>query len=200
LKRFVRQAIITAALVAVPVLAGSPALAAAQGASQPTDRWHSTHRPHHPRPHKPRPATTPAPTAPSTGTATKSSALEAEVVRLTNVERAKAGCSALHIDDRLVTAARAHSTDMIKANFFDHTGSNGSDFVQREVAAGYPKNGASAENIAYGYRTPAEVMNGWMHSAGHRENILDCESTAVGVGLAMSPSGTAYWTQDFGRI
>ena len=207
MKRFVRQAIITAALVAVPVLAGSPALAAAQGASQPTDRWHSTHRPHHPRPHKPRPAkpaTTPAPStpapAPRTGTATKSSALEAEVVRLTNAERAKAGCSALRIDDRLVTAARAHSTDMVKANFFDHTGSNGSDFVQREVAAGYPKNGASAENIAYGYGTPAEVMNGWMHSTGHRENILDCDSAAVGVGLVMSPSGTAYWTQDFGRI
>jgi uncharacterized protein YkwD len=204
LKRFVRQAIITAALVAVPVLAGSPALAAAQGGSQPTDRWHSNHRPHHPRPHKPRPAM-PAPTtkpAPTTTPApgTKSSALEAEVVRLTNVERAKAGCSALRIDDRLVTAARAHSTDMVKAKFFDHTGSNGSDFVQREVAAGYPKNGASAENIAYGYPTAAQVMNGWMHSTGHRENILDCESTAVGVGLALTSDGTAYWTQDFGRI
>ena len=195
MNRFVRAAVITAALVAVPVLAGSPAFAAAQDGSPAR-----SHRSHH---HHPRPSTKPTSTKPSTTPASSSSSAsadEAEVVRLTNVERAKAGCGALRIDDRLVAAARAHSTDMIAEKFFSHTGSNGSDFVAREKAAGYPKNGASAENIAYGYRTPAEVMDGWMHSAGHRANILDCGSLAVGVGLARTSSGTTYWTQDFGRI
>ncbi|KUL31768.1 hypothetical protein ADL15_21140 [Actinoplanes awajinensis subsp. mycoplanecinus] len=119
---------------------------------------------------------------------------------MTNTERLTNGCGALRIDNRLITAARAHSSDMIAQNFFSHTGSNGSDFVAREVAAGYPKNGASAENIAWGYRTPQEVVTGWMNSAGHRANILDCSSTAVGVGIATTSIGTIYWTQDFGRV
>ena len=103
---------------------------------------------------------------------------ENEVVRLTNVERTGRGCPALRIDDRLVKAARAHSTDMVAARFFSHTGSDGSTFVAREVAAGYPKRSASAENIAWGYRTPK----------------------AVGVGVAYNAGGAPYWTQDFGRI
>jgi uncharacterized protein YkwD len=126
--------------------------------------------------------------------------VETQVVTLTNAERVKNGCGALRIDSRLVAAARAHSNDMVAQNFFSHTGSSGSDFVAREVTAGYPKNGASAENIAWGYPTAQEVVTGWMNSAGHRANILDCSSTAVGVGIATTPSGAIYWTQDFGRI
>lgn len=124
---------------------------------------------------------------------------ENEVVRLTNVQRTAHGCSALHIDERLRTAARGHSTDMVVRNFFSHTGSNGSNFVAREAAAGYPRNSASAENIAWGYRTPNDVVTAWMNSAGHRANILNCASHAVGVGVAYTSGGAPYWTQDFGR-
>jgi uncharacterized protein YkwD len=127
-------------------------------------------------------------------------AYETQVVALTNVERTAHGCPALRIDDRLIAAARAHSTDMVQRGYFSHTGSNGSDFVAREVKAGYSRNGASAENIAWGYRTPQDVVTGWMHSPGHRANILNCRSVAVGVGLAYTGGGSAYWTQDFGRI
>ncbi|GAA2697424.1 CAP domain-containing protein [Actinoplanes palleronii] len=155
-----------------------------------------------------RPTTSaPGPTSSPTVTPTTSTAppatsndFETQVVALTNTERLSNGCGALRIDSRLIAAARAHSSDMIAQNFFSHTGSNGSDFVAREVTAGYPKNGASAENIAWGYRTPQEVVTGWMNSAGHRANILDCSSTAVGVGIATTSIGTIYWTQDFGRI
>ncbi|GAA0454814.1 hypothetical protein Ade02nite_03340 [Paractinoplanes deccanensis] len=164
MKRFVRRAVVTAALVAVPTLFGAPALAAAQA------------------------------------TPTTAAAYETEVVKLTNAERAKKGCKALRIDSRLVTAARAHSADMVQKSFFSHTGSDGSTFVTREVRAGYPRAGASAENIAWGYRTPKDVVTGWMNSAGHRKNILNCTSTAVGVGVAYTAGGAPYWTQDFGRI
>jgi uncharacterized protein YkwD len=88
---------------------------------------------------------------------------------------------------------------MVTKNFFDHTGSDGSNFVQRESAAGYTT-GASAENIAWGYRTPQEVVTGWMNSAGHRANILNCSSIAVGVGVAYASDGAIYWTQNFGRV
>jgi uncharacterized protein YkwD len=141
------------------------------------------------------PATTPASPAGSGG----SSAVETEVVTLTNAYRQQNGCGALRIDGRLVVAARKHSTDMVTKSFFDHTGSDGSSFVQREVAAGYTT-GASAENIAWGYRTAKDVVDGWINSPGHRANILNCSSVAVGVGLAFKSDGTPYWTQDFGRV
>jgi uncharacterized protein YkwD len=143
--------------------------------------------------HKAQPPVT---TTPAAGGPT---ALETEVVTLTNTFRTANGCGALRIDNRLVTAARAHSTDMVTRNFFDHTGSDGSSFVQREVAAGYTT-GASAENIAWGYRTPQDVVTGWINSPGHRANMLNCASVAVGVGLAYKADGTPYWTQDFGRV
>lgn len=151
-----------------------------------------------------KPVTTPTkkPTTKPTTPATKpveSGSLETEVVTLTNNYRTANGCGALRIDTRLVAAGRAHSTDMVTNNFFSHTGSNGSTFVQREVAAGY-STGASAENIAWGYRSPQEVVNGWINSAGHRANILNCGSVAVGVGVAYKADGTPYWTQDFGRV
>ena len=143
------------------------------------------------------PTTTPAtPSQPVEGAYT---AIENEVVTLTNNYRQANGCGALRIDGRLVAAARAHSTDMVTKNFFDHTGSNGSNFVQREAAAGYTT-GASAENIAWGYRSAQEVVTGWINSPGHRANIMNCSSIAVGVGLAYKADGTPYWTQDFGRV
>jgi uncharacterized protein YkwD len=89
---------------------------------------------------------------------------------------------------------------MVTKAFFSHTGSDGSDFVAREIGAGYPASGPSAENIAWGYRTPQEVVTGWMNSPGHRANILNCSSVAVGVGMIRAADGSPYWTQDFGRI
>jgi uncharacterized protein YkwD len=146
-----------------------------------------------------KPATTPStPSTPATKPV-ESGSLESEVVTLTNNYRTANGCGALRIDTRLVAAARTHSTDMVTNNFFSHTGSNGSTFVQREASAGYTT-GASAENIAWGYRSPKEVVDGWINSAGHRANILNCGSVAVGVGVAYKADGTPYWTQDFGRV
>ncbi|MBU2662572.1 CAP domain-containing protein [Actinoplanes bogorensis] len=170
MKRFVRNAVAAAAIIAIPTLFGAPAFAAAT-------------------------AETPKKVA-----VVDQAAYETEIVKLTNAERTARGCKALRIDDRLVAAARAHSKDMVANNFFEHTGSDGSNFVTREVRAGYPRNGASAENIAWGYRTPKQVVTGWMNSPGHRKNILNCASIAVGVGVAYTADGAPYWTQDFGRI
>jgi uncharacterized protein YkwD len=56
----------------------------------------------------------------------------------------------------------------------------------------------AGENIAAGYTTAAAVMNGWMHSPGHRRNILRRGFTKIGLGVARSADGTRYWVQDFG--
>lgn len=55
---------------------------------------------------------------------------------------------------------------------------------------------SAAENVAYGYGTPAAVMAGWMNSDGHRRNILS-SNTHIGVGLAYGANGRPYWTQVF---
>lgn len=123
---------------------------------------------------------------------------EARVVKLTNDARLKHGCVALRVDSRLTTAARAHSTDMARYNYFSHTGRNGSTFITRAKAAGYTS--PSGENIAWGYRTADTVVTTWLNSAGHRANILNCGSKAVGVGLARKADGTPYWTQVFGSV
>jgi uncharacterized protein YkwD len=126
------------------------------------------------------------------------SAMETQVLDLTNAERAKAGCAGLRLDLRLRTAARAHSTDMAVHNYFSHTGRDGSDPGDRMADAGYNIRRGWAENIAAGYPTAKAVMAGWMNSPGHRANILNCRLRALGVGVARSNGGRLYWTQDFG--
>ncbi|MEN3362140.1 MAG: hypothetical protein V7637_6122 [Mycobacteriales bacterium] len=118
-----------------------------------------------------------------------------EVVRLTNLERAKAGCDGLRIDPQLTAAAQGHSTDMADRGYFSHDTPAGKTPWDRAKAAGYAE--PSAENIAMGYRTAADVVTGWMNSPGHRANIVNCASHAVGVGY--DPRGY-YWTQLFGFV
>lgn len=144
------------------------------------------------------PSTAPVPPRPPASPKDKITAMEDEVTALINRERSKAGCGSVRTDERIRTAARAHSTDMAKNNYFSHTGLDGSSFVDRLARAGYPRDAAAGENIAYGYATAQEVVTGWMNSDGHRKNILNCSAKATGVGLAYG--GTAYWTQLFGRI
>lgn len=124
-------------------------------------------------------------------------ALENEVTALTNAERSAAGCGDVETDERLRTAARGHSEDMAVNDYFDHTSQDGRSPFDRMRDAGYPD--PAGENIAYGYRTPADVMDGWMNSDGHRDNLLNCSHRAIGVGLVYDAGGRPYWTQVFGR-
>ncbi|MEU6868740.1 CAP domain-containing protein [Streptomyces sp. NPDC046876] len=140
----------------------------------------------------PKPVAAPASPAPASP-ATASGAV-AEVLALVNKERAAAGCPAVTLNAQLTKAAQDHSTDMAQHATMSHTGSDGSDPGQRITAAGYTWS-SYGENVAYGYSTPAQVMDGWMNSPGHRRNILDCSYKEIGIGLAQPNS---YWTQDFG--
>ncbi|WP_202638711.1 CAP domain-containing protein [Bailinhaonella thermotolerans] len=119
----------------------------------------------------------------------------AEVVRLTNARRVRAGCRPLRVDARLGAAARAHSRDMATRGYFGHTSPGGVSPWRRMEKAGYHDGGA--ENIGRGYLTAAEAVAGWMSARTHRRNILDCRLRAVGVGVHHGPGGP-WWTQDFG--
>lgn len=126
----------------------------------------------------------------------------AEVVTLTNLERAKTGCPALGISAQLNQAAGNHSLDMALNDYFSHTSLDGRTPWDRIEATGYTYTRA-AENIAAGYSTPAAVVQGWMNSAGHRANILNCSLTEIGVGYEYLSNDTGavnyrhYWTQVF---
>lgn len=141
------------------------------------------------------PATTTTTTAakPTTTTSAPPPTRAQQVFALVNQYRAQAGCKALKDDSRLDAAAQAHSVDMATNHYFSHTTPSGITFDKRELAAGYPSPGG--ENIAMGQTSASQVMTDWMNSAGHRANILNCQFTAIGVGL--DTSGW-YWTQDFG--
>jgi uncharacterized protein YkwD len=120
----------------------------------------------------------------------------AKVVVLVNAARADAGCGPVRRDPRLDDASLAHSEDMIARDYFSHTTPDGVSPWDRAKAAGYDV--PTGENIALGQPDADTVMEAWMNSEGHRANILNCSSKAIGVGLALDSSGTPYWTQMFG--
>ena len=118
---------------------------------------------------------------------------EQQVVDLTNQERAKQGLPALKVDLELSKVAREKSLDMQKNNYFSHTSPTyGSPFdMMKKFGISYK---AAGENIAKGQRTPQEVVNAWMNSSGHRQNILSSNFTHIGVGYVAEGN---YWTQQF---
>jgi uncharacterized protein YkwD len=138
------------------------------------------------------------PTATPTSTSGALSGYAAQVLSLTNAQRATAGCKALTANTKLTKAAQDHSVDMADNNYFDHNSQNGKTPFDRMKADGYTFQ-AAAENIAKGQSTAAAVMSAWMNSAGHKANILNCTYTNIGIGYAVNSSGTPFWTQDFGK-
>jgi len=116
---------------------------------------------------------------------------EREVFDLTNEHRIANGLNPLQWDDVLATASREHSEDMFYSNNMSHTGSDGSTPGQRIDRMGIAWR-RWAENVAAGQQTPAEVVEGWMNSPGHRANILNPNLTTLGVGFY-----NYYWTQKF---
>lgn len=117
------------------------------------------------------------------------------VVALVNAERAKAGCRPLHTDARLTSLAQSFSDDMARRGFFDHTDPDGRSPWDRATRRGIRNLGG--ENIARGHPDPHTVVEAWMRSAGHRQNILNCDYRSLGVGIHHGPGGP-WWTQDFG--
>lgn len=120
-------------------------------------------------------------------------AYEQQVIHLINEIRRDNGLSTLAVDPDLCQVARIKSRDMHDLGYFDHTSPTYGTPFEMLLAFGIPYR-AAGENIAYGYRTPQAVVNGWMRSAGHRENILSGKYTRIGVGYYDEGS---YWTQLF---
>jgi uncharacterized protein YkwD len=125
-------------------------------------------------------------------------AFEAEVLTLTNDFRAENGLDPLEADAKLSAAAEDWSREMAEEDIFRH-----SDTPAQVAAEGYDWQ-ALGENIAAGYPTPEEVVEGWIDSPGHRANLLSENFEEIGIGHVFreddggdAPYGH-YWTQIFG--
>jgi uncharacterized protein YkwD len=124
------------------------------------------------------------------------SPVQREVLTLVNEHRRRAGCRGVTLDRRLIAAANRHAADMARRGYFAHSSPSGDRAGDRVQDAGY-RWSRYGENIARGQSSAYEVVDGWMHSPEHRENILDCDLTQMGVGLAFAPDDEPYWVQNF---
>ena len=125
-----------------------------------------------------------------------SAPLQQQVLALVNQNRRRGGCDPLQLDRRLIEAATEHASDMARRRYFAHESPDGDGAGERVSEAGYRWKRYS-ENIARGADSPWEVVDGWMNSRVHRENILDCRLHEMGLGLAIAGDRTPYWVQDF---
>ncbi|MDX1702109.1 MAG: SafA/ExsA family spore coat assembly protein [Melioribacteraceae bacterium] len=119
--------------------------------------------------------------------------VEQEVIRLTNVKREEQGLAPLASNWELSRVARDKSVDMHENNYFSHTSpKHGSPFdMIKSYGISYDTAG---ENIAKGQQSPAEVVEAWWNSEGHKKNMINPAFTEIGVGF--SEAGNC-WTQMF---
>jgi len=128
---------------------------------------------------------------------------------LLNAERRKRGLTPVRQDERLRLAATRHSKDMVNRRYFSHYSPGGASMTDRIRKTSYissVRSWAIGENIAWGsgrYATPHSIVDMWMHSAGHRANILARNFREIGIGIArgapvrgQQDAGT--FTTDFG--
>jgi uncharacterized protein YkwD len=104
---------------------------------------------------------------------------------LLNAQRAAAGLVPLSADGTLTSASTAYAGDMIAGSFFAHESPDGGTLDQRLAKVGYSYE-LAGENIAWGegpLATPASIVDAWMHSEGHRTNIMDGDFRQIGLGI-----------------
>lgn len=115
--------------------------------------------------------------------------VRALILHETNTYRAQHGLPALRLDPSLTEVAQDWSERQAAAGVMSH---------RAQFWLMYPSGWSWAgENVAAGF-SPADVTTAWYNSSGHQRNMLKTAGTDIGIGVATSPSGWIYYTQDFG--
>jgi uncharacterized protein YkwD len=136
------------------------------------------------------------------------SSISRSILCLLNAERSRAGLPRLRSNARLGRAARSFASLMVQKRFFSHDTPDGRSVLDRVRPTGYIRGSWSlGENIAWGsgaLATPRAIVNGWMHSPGHRANIMRGKFRDIGIGVKLGApgqnlSGGATYVTDFGR-
>lgn len=119
-----------------------------------------------------------------------------------NTERSDAGLNALTLNPLLNDSAQLYAEQMSRNDFFSHTDPSGRYPIDRIRNTGYLRISCDCswqyrigENLAQGQATVSAVMDDWMDSSTHRDNILDSRFTEIGIGYDGST-----WVQHFGHV
>lgn len=134
---------------------------------------------------------------------------EKRTLALHNKTRKDRGLKPLCVDRTLTKAARFHSKEMIKHDYFSHDSYNGKtyyeDMVQRLQRLGYKKYQIIGENVAMGSGSkgsPDSIHKAWMKSTPHRKNILKASYRQIGIGAVTGTyeehKDVTMYTADFG--
>lgn len=114
---------------------------------------------------------------------------QSDLLSLTNSRRLSAGAPTLTLNSKLNSAAQSKANDMVARNYWSHITPDGQAPWVFITNAGYSYTKA-AENLASGFATSSEVIQGWMDSTAHRTAMLSTEYKEVGFGYANSPNFT----------
>ena len=142
-------------------------------------------------------------------TADNLAVVAAATLCLVNGQRTDAGLPALAANAKLDQSSLGHSQDMVAKGYFDHQSQDGRDVTERIRVTGYiPTRGewTVGENLAWGtgtLATPKGIVDAWMNSQGHRDNILRSGFKEAGLGIAVgnprsSDGQGATFTMNFG--
>jgi len=104
------------------------------------------------------------------------------VVARMNEYRAEAGLAPLQLEPRLMKAAEDRMRDMEESAYWNHESPNGLSPFTWLTLRDYPYQ-AAGENLASGFETARFLVQSWMESAGHRENILSPEFEECGIAV-----------------
>ncbi len=137
-------------------------------------------------------------------------ALARATLCLLNKQRRLHHLKGLKMSKRLGQAARGHSVEMARVHYFSHNSFSGATFLDRIRRSGYlhlARRWSVGENIAWGtggLSTPRSIVRAWMHSPGHRANILQPSFRHIGIGISfgapvrIAARSAATYTTDFG--
>jgi uncharacterized protein YkwD len=124
---------------------------------------------------------------------------ELEMFQLINIQRRSAGLVDMRLDSRLMSIARARSTDMATKHYFSHTSPSGETAFSLIQNAGITWYGAGEILVWNTYPTlwdsAIAARDGWLGSPAHREVMMSSGYNYMGIGLAIDPSnGAKIWT------
>lgn len=124
-------------------------------------------------------------------------ALEQALHAAVNAYRKEHHLVALVRRPELDGVARGHSDDMATRRYLSHASPEGVDWVGRLGRAGVEGFAMAGENVGLTSRPSPndEILQGWIRSPVHRENLVAPAYNATGLGVARAGDGTLYYTQ-----
>ncbi len=174
------------------------------GPSPPTSSWDTAATAVPALPPQPAVARTPQPAPAPLPTPALSPTLATRALQLVNDVRARGThcgdelfgpAPPVSLSGTLGNVALGHASDMAEKNYFEHVDPAGQSPADRVRAVGYSEK-LVGENIAYGPKSVDEVVQGWLDSPGHCENIMDPRFVEMGIGLAPGHVKRGlYWVQ-----